>query len=147
METQLGWTFGSTARKPAYVTTPIVSGTRSLRLGIEPATADYHSYSSAYQRLTIPANATSAVLTASILRGTQDSRGDYQEILLLNPSFHVLRVLQHSLGTDATWQPVRFDLVAYRGQTVVVYNNTYNDGNGRRSWMYIDDMQLNVCAP
>jgi hypothetical protein len=147
METQQGWIFGSTARKPGYVTTPIVSGARSLRLGIEPATADYRSYSSAYQSVTIPANALSAVLTASIRRGTQDSKLDYQEILLLNPSFHVLRILQRSLGTDATWQPVRFDLAGYRGQSVVVYNNVYNDGNGRRSWMYVDDMQLTVCMP
>jgi bacillopeptidase F (M6 metalloprotease family) len=51
------------------------------------------------------------------------------------------------LGGDGAWQAARFDLTSHRGQTVVVYFNTYNDGDGRRSWMHVDDVRLDVCTP
>ncbi len=145
METQAGWAIGSTPRRSAYATTPVFSGARSLYLGNAPALRDVRSYSSAYQRLRIPANAT-AVLTAQVWRGTQDSAGDRQEMLLLTPAYRLLRVLQRGLATDRSWQPWRFDLSGYAGQDVVIYVNTYNDGDGRRSWMAVDDMRLTVCT-
>jgi hypothetical protein len=147
MEAATGWSFGATARRADYVASPVFSGARSLRAGIVAPTADRRAYSSAYQRVTIPANAVSAVLTAQTWRGTADGSGDRQEILLLNTRYGLLRTLQRNLGGDSAWQSVRFDLTAYRGQSVVVYFNVYNDGDGRRSWMYVDDAALQVCTP
>jgi hypothetical protein len=146
MEAPSGWVFGSTPRRAGYATTPVFAGAHSLRIGNLAALADVRSYSSAYQKVKIPANVTSAALTAQVWRGTQDSTGDRQEMLVLSPSYRLLRVLQRGLATDSGWQAWRFDLAGYKGQDIVVYANTYNDGDGRRSWMYLDDMHLTVCT-
>jgi hypothetical protein len=39
------------------------------------------------------------------------------------------------------------DLTSYRGQSLVLYFNTYNDGNSLRTWQYLDDVQIDVCFP
>jgi hypothetical protein len=147
MEAASGWRFGTTARPAGYVTGPVAEGARSLRTGIVLPTSDRRTYSTAYQSVSIPANASSAILTARLWRGTQDGAGDRQELLLLNSRYGLLRILQRGLGGDGAWQAARFDLTSHRGQTVVVYFNTYNDGDGRRSWMHVDDVRLDVCTP
>ena len=86
-------------------------------------------------------------MTGQVWRGSQDGFGDYQEILLLTTSYRQLRILQRGLAQDRGWQPVRYDLTAQAGQDVVLYLNAYNDGDGRRSWMYVDDVRLIVCTP
>lgn len=146
MEAASGWTFGSTARPPAYVADPVAAGTRSLRTGILAPTADRAVYSSAYQRVAIPRNAVSATLVLRVKRGSDDSGGDRHEILLLNARLGALRTIERGLANDSEWQTVRFDLAAFAGQTVVVYVNTYNDGDGRRSWMFVDEAQVEVCT-
>ena len=147
MEAANGWTFGRTSRPAAYVTAPVFSGLRSLRLGIDASTSDRRSHSSAYQRLSIPADAVSAVLSARIRRGTAAATGDYQEILVLNSNYRLVRTLMRTLTSDAAWQVVRYDLTNQAGRPVFLYMNVYNDGNGRRTWMHADDVQLTVCTP
>ena len=45
-----------------------------------------------------------------------------------------------------TWSQVAYDLSAYRGQTIVLYFNAYNNGWGNeRTWMYVDDVQVIAC--
>ena len=40
------------------------------------------------------------------------------------------------------------DLTPYRGQSLVLYFNVYNDGNGQRTWQYLDDVcHLHMCYP
>ena len=145
MEQNSGWSFGSTARRAAYSTAKAFAGARSMRNGIEPSTADRVSHSSAFQRVTIPAGVKSAVLTAHVWR-SGGSSGDYQEILLLNTSYRLVRTLWRGLTTDAAWQPLRYDVTNLAGQTLVLYLNVYNNGDGRRTWMYSDDVTLAVCT-
>lgn len=147
METAAAWSVGGTARPPAFVASPVASGLRSLRLGIEPATADRRSHSSAFQRFSIPRGSTNVVLSASLWRGSQDTSGDYQEIVLLTSQMRVMRVLQRGLANDAAWQTARHDLTSYAGRDLSLYVNVYSDGDGRRSWMYADDVQIIACAP
>lgn len=147
MEAAFGWTFGRTARPASYTDAAVFAGNHGLRTGIEPWTLDRRSHSSAYQSVAIPQDAASALLTAQIRRGTGDGTGDYQEILLLTPGYRLVRTLYRGLANDADWQTVRYDLTSLAGQTVVVYFNVYNDGDGRRTWMYADDVHLSVCIP
>ncbi|NLE75329.1 MAG: hypothetical protein GX605_01080 [Chloroflexi bacterium] len=36
-------------------------------------------------------------------------------------------------------------MLPYRGQTVKLALEVWNNGDGQRSWMYVDDVQLTVC--
>jgi hypothetical protein len=62
-ESDEGWVFGDTPRPAAYTTEDAHWGARSVRLGIKPPTTDAYSWSSVRQRITIPANARSAILS------------------------------------------------------------------------------------
>ncbi|MCB0061575.1 MAG: hypothetical protein KDE19_05655, partial [Caldilineaceae bacterium] len=48
--------------------------------------------------------------------------------------------------TSGGWQERSADLSAYRGRTVSLYMNVYNDGSGGRTWMYVDSVSLSSCA-
>ena len=39
-----------------------------------------------------------------------------------------------------------YDLTAYRGQTVVLYFNVYNNGTGTQLWNYVDKAELGSCS-
>jgi hypothetical protein len=44
------------------------------------------------------------------------------------------------------WKQVTYDLSPYRGMAIVLYFNVINDGDGYRTWMYVDDVSVNVCG-
>jgi hypothetical protein len=48
--------------------------------------------------------------------------------------------------TDGQWRHMTFDLSPYRGRRIVLYFNVINDGNGQRTWMYLDDVSVNLCG-
>jgi hypothetical protein len=90
---------------------------------------------------------------AAIIAGQEvDQRccggGDWQEMLLLDANYRLLPggVVLRQVRNDGTWVQRTFDLSPFRGQTVVLYYNTINDGNGRRTWMYVDDVSVNLCG-
>ena len=63
-----------------------------------------------------------------------------------------LRTLMRENTSATGWQYRSFDLLRelpddIRGQQVTVYFSVYNDGQSNRSWMYLDDVNLNVCRP
>jgi hypothetical protein len=73
---------------------------------------------------------------------------DRQQMLILASDYS--RVLATVLATNdntQTWTYKSFDLTAFGGQTIVLYFDVCNDGrwDGKRSWMYVDDVQVNVC--
>ena len=146
MEASGGWTFEQTASRAGYVTGPAFAGRRSLRTGIEAGADDAVSHSPALQSVTIPAGVVSADLTGRVWHTTEDASGDRQEILLLDGSRRTLAVLHQTRTADETWQPLRLDLAAYAGKTVTIYVNTFNDGDGLPSAMYLDDLRLVVCT-
>lgn len=146
-EDGVGWTFGATPFRAAYVTTPAHSGGQALRSGIPAGEANRLAYSSAYQRVTLPASAAQILLTYWERTGGGADGADYREALLLNSSYGLLKSLTRSTaaGTDQ-WQPRTFDLTSFRGRTAVIYFNTYNNGSSTQVWNYLDGAQLLVCS-
>ena len=146
-ENNSGWTFGSTARPAAYVTAPVHSGARALRLGIAPGTANAASHSSAYQPVVIPAWPTGVFLHFWQRPGGGEA-ADYREVLLLNTSYGLVATIERSsaAGNDQ-WQEKTFDLTAYRNRTLVLYFNVYNNGGGSLTRNYLDDTALLACVP
>jgi hypothetical protein len=146
-ETGEGWSFGSTPYAAGFTTAYAHAGAQALRAGLPPGAVNRLTYSSAFQTVTIPANATSATLTYWERPGGGSDGGDLREALLLDTSYSLLRTLERTrtAGTDE-WQPRTFDISAYRGRTVVVYVNVYNNGSGPQFVNYYDEMAVTVCT-
>ena len=147
-ESGAAWSFGATPYPAAYVSAPwpVFAGSRAVRSGIPAGTANRAAYSSAYQRVTIPAGAP-RVLLRYWERPAGGSDGvDYREVQVLNTSYGMLRLLDRdrAAGADA-WRQREFDLTAFAGRAVVLYFNTYNNGASSQAWTTFDDVQLLVC--
>lgn len=139
------WLFGTTARRPIYVTSPVHSGTQALQMGIPSGGANATAHSSARHLMTFPASAESITLKYWERPGGGDGT-DYRELLLLNSSGGLFRTLDRNFGTGTNqWQIRSFDLTPYRGQTVYLYLNTYNNGAGGLTWNYVDDVSVQAC--
>ncbi|MDQ4076302.1 MAG: M20/M25/M40 family metallo-hydrolase [Chloroflexota bacterium] len=145
-ESDTGWTFGFTPRPAGYVSEPAFQGSRAVRLGSLYEGSDRTSYSSASQLVTIPAWP-EQVLLRYWQRPGGGEPADYRETLLLNPSRLVVRILDRdgSPGSEQ-WEEKTFELTGYRGQTVLLYFNAYNDGTGNRTWNHLDDVALLACG-
>lgn len=147
-ETSGGWQFGSTPYPGRYVSAPVFSAARAVQLGIPIGVANRRAYSTVFQRVTIPANAETPVF----LRYVEQTHGaadnvDYRETLLLNSNYgYVARLSRSSAAGDGVWRERLFDLTAYRGRTLVVYFNVYNDGAGSQMWSYLDRVELGSCV-
>jgi hypothetical protein len=73
---------------------------------------------------------------------------DYQECVILTSSYGYdpQDIVMQLNSNSRTWTKVTYDLGRYRGQTRVLYFNAYNNGvGGKRTWMYVDDVEVNVC--
>ena len=175
-EASAAWTFAQTGNSGSYTTAQAHYGVRSARLGVAPAAyaageagAEPQpallsgsernllgeiaplgaSYSTVYQTVSIPAGANSVTLTYWYKPGTQATGSDFQRVMLLKPgSYAVLKTLMKTLGHAGEWQPSSFDLSGYRGQSVVVYFEVYNDdvSSGPRTWMFVDDVSIQACS-
>lgn len=118
-----------------------------MRMGITYET-DIQSYSSAYQTITIPANAASATLSFWYYPICYDTPlYDWQEVILWTPSWgYITRPIEKMCSNSQTWTHHTFDLTAYKGQTIILYFNVYNDGLGNlKTAMYLDDVSVEVC--
>jgi photosystem II stability/assembly factor-like uncharacterized protein/WD40 repeat protein len=72
---------------------------------------------------------------------------DRQYVLLLDTAGNVLKSLLWMRSDARAWQPLTFDLTAYRGRNLRIAVGTYNDGNDGATAMYVDDVSLVVCWP
>jgi hypothetical protein len=172
------WTRTATPRTANYTTNAAHTGSRAMRLGVVPPTLDTYSHSSAYQHVAVPAGAPNPTLSfwykahseditrsdwkaydwsgydpAKVIAGEKLSTKccgevDWQEMLLLDTSYRLLSggVVLRQVRNDGVWRQVTYDLSPYRGMNIVLYFNAINDGNGRRTWMYVDDVSVNVCG-
>lgn len=143
-----GWQFGSTPFPARYTTTAVYSGARAVQLGIPTGFANRRAYSTVFQRITIPSDAETPVLLRYMERtyGAADN-ADYREALLLNSNYgFVARLTRSFAAGDETWRERVFDLSAYRGRTLVIYFNVYNDGAGSQMWSFLDRIELGSCV-
>lgn len=107
------------------------------------------------QAVHIPADANSAFLSFWFWPATEEwgaSATDRQQMIVYIGDFADRNlgaiILNNNANTQA-WTKLRLnllDLLPLRGQTVHLYFNVINYGiNGRRTWMYLDDVSLQVC--
>ena len=150
---QTNWTVGESPVPPVLSNQPS-GGSWSLRLGNPPGsgTQNILSYSSVRQFIELPSGATSASLRWNHLSRSQDptapnpaAASDRQELILLSSSLTTEGILYRSRAENAAWETVTADLTPYLDGSYYLYFNVYNDGNGRRTWMFLDDVQLVVC--
>ncbi len=150
----------------SYTTAAGHTGARSARLGLLPgariaaktpgwiertllgeAMPEGATISSVYQTVTLPAG-TSATLRFWYRPGTMDTANDFQRVLLLDPiTYRLLDTVMVTLENATSWREApAFDLAAYRGRSVVVYFETYNDSIEAegRTWMFVDEVRVEV---
>ena len=174
-EIDQAWRMAVSAHPAGYSTRVVHSGLRSLRTGID-GTADKASYSAGYQDVVIPAGTTDATLSfwwypisaegaltaaasvepapelvQAVVNGTLPEgtlAGDLQYVVLADQSGNVLQTMIWTRSNAQVWQwasyPVSRSLL---GRTVRVLFGVYNDGNGRSSVMFADDVALTTCKP
>ena len=159
-EDDTGWIFGDAPVPGAYVSSPVRSGLRAVRLGIDPATVPgvtgKESFSSIHQAFEIPAFASTASLNWWHLDRTEEGvlaevprmiLVDRQEVVLLNLDLSTASVRYSARLNDAAWRQSTVDLTGFRGRPFLLYFNVLNDGNALRTWQFIDDVTLTICYP
>ncbi len=141
------WLLGPSPVTPQYVTYASHTGNRSLVLGITSG-ANIESFSSARQTVTLPAGAAQITLAFwAYAMADSPATTDYMEVVLLNATgTTILNKPWQSHNDSRLWNRYAFDLTAWRGQTVQVYFNVYNDGLGGRAAMFLDDVSLQTCT-
>jgi hypothetical protein len=121
-----------------------LGGGRAARVG-NVSGPDIFSFSSVWQKVTIPAEAAQTTLRVNIYPLSQDGpgSGDVQNIMILNDRFQVVKTLSRELNNSRTWENRTYDLSDFRGRTIYIYFSVVNLGRtGRPTAMYIDDVSL-----
>jgi hypothetical protein len=130
----------------AYTSDEVLSGTRSLRVGIVDPTKNVAGYSEARQYVTIPWSSKTSVLRFWLFpKGGPPDGKDLQIVTLLNTHMKQKERLLTMRSNSGQWEYYEFDLTKYRGQTFWIYFGVYNDGKGSIMGMYVDDVAL-LCA-
>ncbi len=153
LDGQSNWVVGESPLPPILASQPS-GGALSLRLGNPPGsgTQNIQSYSSVRQLVRLPAGASSASLRWNHLSRSQEPAtlnpalaSDRQELILLTSSLATEAILYRGRAENAAWETMTVDLTPYLNGSYYLYFNVFNDGNGRRTWMFLDDVQLLVC--
>jgi hypothetical protein len=139
-EADEAWVFGDTPIRGAYETGVGLNGSRAARLGIVSGPGRF-SFSSVWQRVTIPPEAKQIRLNANIYPINQGGRGNSQTIMILNSNFRPLRTLTREASNSQTWESRAYDLPELAGRTVYIYFSVVNQG-GPPAAMYVDDVSL-----
>ncbi|MFN8474085.1 MAG: hypothetical protein U0822_17975 [Anaerolineae bacterium] len=144
-ETDDAWQIQAAVPYPASIESSVAhSGQRALQLGPAGA-ADKESWSYAWQVVTIPINAQSAVLHYWVRAANGDSADRVEAIIYTSQGVPVQRLLD-TPGTSDEWHEYTADVSAWAGTTIQVLFNAYNDGKGATLRAYVDDVGLDVCA-
>lgn len=168
-EPDVAWHIPTTNYPARYTSAVSHTGDVSLRTGINLADNIY-SYSSAWQPVTIPNDATSAELTFYYKPQTTESVTarlisslanlanhpfeniesdpyiDQQMALILNEDTSHDKTLMSILSNSQTWTASEsHNLMNYKGKTIWIAFTTYNDGIGGKTAMYVDDVVLEIC--
>lgn len=139
-----GWTRFSSV----VTSTSVHSGDYAIRAGILDSETNRTLYSTFYQLVTIPSWPATVILSYWEQPHGSGDGVDLREVRLLNANnTGTIAVLDSdtSAGTGE-WRQRTFDLTAYRGQSLRVYFNVYNNGSGGRLWSYVDEVELLACS-
>jgi len=111
--------------------------------------SDIESWSPIRQQVTIPGGVASATLSFWYYPICQHSWPyDRQEVIIYDAA--VTTKLAYAMSpvcsNSQIWTHHTFDLMPYKGQTITLYFNVYNDGRGNlKTAMYLDDVSVRVC--
>jgi len=147
-----GWHFGEDPVPPRYTSDAVQEGVRAVLLGNPPDNPNnVVTFSSIRQLVTLPfTNGQIQLRWWRLLRtaqaGTPTSTTDRQDLILLAPNLKPITILRRELRNDGIWQEDVVNLTAYRGQTLYIYFNAFNDGNNARTLMHLDNVRLRVCG-
>ena len=146
-------------------------GLWSARLGLLPGEANVFSYSEVQQQIYIPYGPTPVTLSFWHLSGTEESAGalagevawqgyrplasagdlpaagstasyDAQRVVILDANYQPVEVLFARREAAAGWRFFTADLTRYRGRLIVLVFQAINDGQGGRTWMFVDDVSV-----
>lgn len=147
------WVTGGTPIVPFYAgpPNPVFSGSRSMALGaaLPGAPVNVPSFSSIQQSVTLPATAQTAQIRFYYFPSSTAAAGGLsrQELVLLDPlRFEETidvpwRVTENANG----WLLKEVDLTRYLGRTLTIYFNARNAGDGTRTSMVLDAVQVLAC--
>ena len=135
-----------------------------MRTGITIPQHNRYSYSSALQKVTLPNDASGALLRFWLFPQTNEpanlplpdnplaieeknagKSGDAQLVLILDKYGREMERLVMMRRNDQVWLPYSFDMSRYAGVTIYVYFDTYNNGWGGITSMYVDNVSLGNC--
>jgi hypothetical protein len=154
-ESEDGWVLRG-LRIPRLAVREVHSGQRSMLLGIRPGEPNEYSYSTIWQAVDVPANASTMAVAAWTYQGAEPGGGPDRQLMLVydvDPD-HNREGRQSPIAyvfgerVDArTWQrrTLTIDVSEYRGSTLWIYSTVLNDGMGGRAWMYLDDVEVVFC--
>ena len=148
------WVFGETSIRPGFVSSPVQQGLRAVRMGPEPPAPDRHSFSSIRQPIFISPQATIAQLRWWAWSRSEEAAlanvtdfVDRQEVILLNPDLSTYAVLRRVRQNTNAYVEQFIDFTPYIGKNLLLYFNVWNDGNGLRTWEFVDNVTMRVCFP
>lgn len=144
------WQIQPGPRPPMYTNEVTFSdSTQALRIGNGVELPNIASVSEVrYNPVPFPRDATSIILRFRYQpRSDADSSNDLQQADLYyynsdQLAFSLLNVQEN----DFAWKLVERDLTAFRGQVMSLRFRVHNDGLRGRTWMYIDDVEIEYCS-
>ena len=120
------------------------TGSYSAQLGssVEP---EPNGDSWLYQTVTIPSGATAASLNFYYWGTCNDTiSNDWQEVQIQSATGTTLAQVMKVCNTSSAWTSMYFNLINYVGQTIRIYFNDHENGNGLLTYMYVDDVTVSV---
>jgi hypothetical protein len=144
-ETDEAWEIADTPAKAQFTDAAARTGLRSLQAGIIDPVRNVYSYSSAQQRLSIPATA-NATLTMWYLVPAEGGTGDYGYVMLL-PEGGRWQFLDTLSDRTSGWERLAWDMSVYAGQTITLRIGMRNDGRTQPMVLYADNVSLQSCRP
>jgi hypothetical protein len=145
-----GWVIPSSSYPARLVSSPTFQGSRAMQTGIPNTWENRVGNSSVFQEFVLPFSFSSAVLKFHIHPRTGEpstaTTGDRQSVRLLDQNNQpVANLVGPMLGNQGYWMFYQFDLRNFGGRALRLSFDTYNDGFGSVTWMFVDSVSLTVC--
>lgn len=171
-ETDAAWIIRDNPVPAAYVTSPVHSGSRSMRTGIAQGGTNVASYSPIEQAPPMPGSwqsilrfwrynvwgdgtgqgAAAAPLDVSKLPKTLDElyntplATDYFYVIAIKPDNSLVWLMTERVN-NPSWRQATLDLSSLSGIPIRLQFGTYNNGTGGISRTFVDDVSLTHCPP
>lgn len=147
-EATTGWRMTPLRQFAGPVSDRVRDGKQAMRVGVVQG-ENIRNYATIWQQVEIPEHAVRAVLDIWVFPTSDETSGgaDRQEVRILDSHYRTLLSPLRGLQQGNEWQQVTIDLARFRGETVRIYVNVFNDGQGGRTALYVDSIHLTACQP